>query len=342
MHAALLVGTDKPLVLRDVEDPPVGAGDVLVRIRAAGICDTDARFMKFGAPWLQNPAILGHQIAGQVARVGTEVKEVGAGDRVVVNFLVSCGECFYCKLGKENLCLSFQALGVQRPGGFADYVAVPQSNVIRIPAKLPYAEASLIPCGFATPYRAFKQARVKAGETVVVLGGRLWGLASIMIGHLLGARVLVADTEPQRLKHAEQFGADRVENLAAEDFAERTRRWSGDLGADCLIDFTGEPDLIEKGSRCLRKAGKIVVVGRAGSSGTVNLDIRRLISEEMEVMGGWLVRNSEVEELVGYASQGLWDLSRLITRKIRLPEIQRGFDLMEKEFPLSVVVEMEE
>jgi 2-desacetyl-2-hydroxyethyl bacteriochlorophyllide A dehydrogenase len=340
MDAALFYEVGQPLKVDTVPDPDVEAGTVLVKVIASGLCDTDYRLMQTGIPMMQGPIIMGHQIAGVVAKVGDGVQSVERGDSVIVQFLVHCGSCYYCLNGRENLCENWQAIGVQRPGGFAQFVLVPEQNVIKVPSGLSHAEASLIPCGFATPYRAIKRAQVGVNDTVVVVGARLWGLAAIRLCHLAGARVILVDDDEKRLARAHQLGADATFNLNRDDLASQIQELTYGRGADVALDFSGDAQLISLASQLLRKGGRLVIVGRAGCFGPVSVDILQLMFGEIEVTGACLVKGSEVRELVELVERGALDLGGLISDRIVLVEINDGFAMLASDRPVSVVIDM--
>ncbi len=340
MDAALFYEVGRPLRLDTVPDPEVQPGTVLVKVISSGLCDTDYRLMQTGIPMMEGPIIMGHQIAGSVAQVGPGVDAVERGDAVLVHFLVHCGRCYYCQIGRENLCENWQAIGVQRPGGFAQFVLVPATNVMKVPSGLSHADASLIPCGFATPYRAIKRAQVGIGDTVVIVGARLWGLAAIRLCHLAGARAIVVDDEERRLARAQQYGADATVHVRADDLADQVQNLTAGRGADAALDFTGDAEAIAAASQLLRKGGRLVVIGRAGCFGPVNVDILQLMFGEIELTGGCLVKGSEVRELVELVERGALDVTGLISDRIVLPEINDGFAMLAADRPVSVVIDM--
>jgi D-arabinose 1-dehydrogenase-like Zn-dependent alcohol dehydrogenase len=341
MQAALFYEPRKPLKVENTDTPPVGDNDVLVKVRASGLCDTDHRFITFGLPFpVKGPQILGHQIAGEVEKVGAQVKSVAKGDAVVVHFLIKCGRCYYCVRGMDQLCEQWQAVGAQRSGGFGEYVSVPEANAIKVSKQLSAAEASLIPCGLGTPYRLFQQLRVKHAETAIILEGRLWGLTTIQMCHMAGARAILLDDEPKRLEQAKEIGADAVFDLNAQDMPDRVRQVTGGQGADVVLDYSGNPKTIARGMDVIRKAGRLGIVGRAACFEPVTIDIFKFMFGEIWVTGGCLANELEVRQLAELASQKKFDLAPFITHRVTLPEINEGFEMMEKIHPISVVMDM--
>lgn len=335
----LFRGSGEPLLMQSRPVPRPDRGHVLIRVLASGICDTDARFVRLGIPGMRGPVVLGHQIAGVVESVGEGVEALRQGDRVVVHFVIGCGQCPFCARGEDNLCPNWRAIGVHADGGFAQYVLVPAENALPIPEALSPEEASLIPCGLGTPYRAIKQARVQAGEVVLIQRAWVWGLAAISLCHLFGARVIVLDDDDDRLRFAREHGAEAAVDVRSEDVKSvLARRAPG--GADVLIDFTGDPEHISRGLSFVRRGGRAVIVGRAGCVGEVKLDLPTLIFTEISVAGAWLTRRGEVCELVDWVAKGHFRLSALVTHRLRLDveEIAWGIDLVSRPSTLGVVI----
>jgi D-arabinose 1-dehydrogenase-like Zn-dependent alcohol dehydrogenase len=240
----------------------------------------------------------------------------------------------------DQLCENWQAVGAQRPGGFGEYVSVPENNAIKVSKELSAAEATLIPCGLGTPYRLFRQVAVRHGETVLIIEGRLWGLTTIEMCHLTGATAIVVDDEPKRLEHARMVGADWVFDLNAPDLSDQIRALTHSQGVDAVLDFSGNPRSIAKGMEVVRKAGRLGIVGRAACFEPVTFDIFRFMFGEIWVTGGTLANEAEVRELADLASKKKFNLAQYVTHRITLPEINEGFEMMEKIHPISVVMDI--
>ncbi|RMG47183.1 MAG: hypothetical protein D6723_16370 [Acidobacteria bacterium] len=329
---------NQPLRLELQPVPEPGEGEVLVRILASGVCDTDYRFSTLGIPWMQEPIILGHQIAGVVEKVGSGATAVEKGDHVIVHFVVSCGQCPLCQKGQDHLCLNWKGVGAHIPGGFAQYVVVPERNVIPYSVtQLPPEQASLIPCGLGTPYRAVKQANIQSGDVVLIQRAWVWGLATIQMCHQLGARAVVLDDDDRRLALAREQGADGTIDARSEDLREVLASHAP-IGADVVIDFTGDPQWVSRAATLVRRGGRVVVVGRAGCFGEVNVDILNLMFGELVLTGACLARRDEVEELTRMAVEGQFQLAPLLTHRIQLIEINDGLAMLEQPETLGVVI----
>jgi threonine dehydrogenase-like Zn-dependent dehydrogenase len=217
---------------------------------------------------------------------------------------------------------------------------VPEANAIKVSKDLSPAEASLIPCGLGTPYRLFQQLGVKHGETAVILEGRLWGLTTIQMCHMVGARAILLDDELKRVEQAKEIGAEAAFDLNADDMPDRVREMTEGRGADVVLDFSGNPKTIARGAEVIRKAGRLGIVGRAACFEPVTFDIFKFMFGEVWITGGCLANELEVRQLADLAGQSKFDLARFITHRITLPEINEGFEMMEKIHPISVVMDV--
>jgi D-arabinose 1-dehydrogenase-like Zn-dependent alcohol dehydrogenase len=334
---AVFYEANKPLVIESRPTPEPAQGEVLVRIVASGICDTDARFFTRGIPWMQEPLILGHQIAGQVEKTGPGVKAIQKGDHVIVHFVISCGQCPLCQMGQDHLCLNWKGVGSHVPGGFAQYVLVPEANAIAIPSTLSPEEASLIPCGLGTPYRAVKQAAVRPNEIVVIQRAWVWGLATIQMCHLVGAKAIVLDDEQERLCFARELQADATID-ANKDDVKAVLAAHAPVGADAVIDFTGDPEWISRATTLIRRGGRVIVVGRAGCFGGIQVDLPTLMFAEFTLSGAWLARREEVRELVELVAAGQFKLAPLLMHRIQLTEVNEGLEIAQNPSSLGVVI----
>lgn len=176
MKAAFLKQYSNPLVVEDVSPPCAGPGEVLVRVKACGICGTDLKVWRGDKEWVKLPLIMGHEIAGEIAAVGADVDYLHLGERGVVHFFLTCGRCEFCLAGNETLCdYPKGKLGFSAPGGLAEYVVAPANNFIPIPDDLSFVQAAIVCDAIATPYRALAKAAIMPGDCVLVVGLEVWG-----------------------------------------------------------------------------------------------------------------------------------------------------------------------
>src|SRR3990170_3697962 len=217
MKAIRLVQTGKPLVEFELPIPQIGEGDVLVRVSAAGICHSDAHYRAGRSPVEPLPLTLGHEVAGVVESVGSKVLQRSPGDRVALHYLVTCGECAYCRSGAEQYCLTGKMLGHYTDGGYAEFVAVPGRNAVLLPDEISFGQGATLMCASATAFHALRKSRLKGGERVAVFGAGGLGISAIQLARAFGAlEVIAVDVREENLGLAARCGAIPV-NAGQQD-----------------------------------------------------------------------------------------------------------------------------
>ena len=169
----------------EIDVPLIGPGDLLIRVKAAGICHSDAHYRAGVSQVRSLPLTLGHEVAGVVEETGSDVGHFGAGDRVCLHYLVTCGECAFCRAGNEQFCARAEMIGKHRDGGYAEFIAVPERNAFHLPEEIPFEQGAILMCSSATSLHALKKARLRPGETVAIFGVGGLGISAIQLaGHL--------------------------------------------------------------------------------------------------------------------------------------------------------------
>jgi propanol-preferring alcohol dehydrogenase len=340
MKAARLHAIGEKLRIDNVELPEIGSNDVIVEIQASGICHSDLNYRDGVARVGKLPIILGHEIAGLILKTGEHVKRLEEDERVCIHYIRSCGKCSLCCAGKENFCEQYQMIGKDIDGGFAEYIKVPASNVLRLPHDLPFEQACILGCAVSTAYHALRRGRICAGDTVVICGVGGLGTQAVSLAKILKARRVVAvDISDEKLELAKKLGADEIVNPATEGLAPRIDETTGGKLADLVLDFVGAPEVIEEEMRCVGKGGRLVLVGIG--EGNINVSpYETIIGKEMELVGVNDHLRSELAELVDMVASGKMDLSRSITHRVHLDEVNTGFDILEERIgnPIRVVV----
>ncbi len=263
MRAMMLHRFRSPLEGVEVPRPVAGPGEVLVRVRACGVCATDLKLAAGRLTGLRLPHIPGHEVAGEVVEVGPGVVHRGVGDRVTVSVYVTCGFCRMCRTGRENICQNLRGrIGMDRPGGFAEYVAVPAANCIRVSDRLSWAEAAVLPDAVVTMYNALvTRARVGLEDWVALVGVGGLGAYGIQIAKRCGAHVIALDVQEAKLDWALKLGADAAFDAHAPDRRQRILGLTGGLGCDVVANLVGTPESLSEGLGWLRHGGKLLVVG---------------------------------------------------------------------------------
>jgi D-arabinose 1-dehydrogenase-like Zn-dependent alcohol dehydrogenase len=339
VKAARFYEPNKPLRIEEVPLPKIREKWALVKVKACGICHSDLHIIKGAIRVPKTPLILGHEISGRIADIGTEIEEFGKGDRVLVSGIISCGECYYCASGKDNICQRKVELGIQIDGGYAEYVAVPSKNLYKIPNSLSYGEAAILTDALATPFHAIKLARVTFGSTVAIFGVGGLGMNAVQLCRLSGARVVAVDILDKKLQVAMEFGAEETVNSEVEDPVQRILQITNGTGADIALEFVGLPATFEQAIASVRRGGRVVLAGVGTQK--ANLPMRDMTAKEMEIIGvQGFVAHSEYPALIDMIMHGRLDVKRVISQTVTLEEVNQGLDILEKQIgnPIRVVL----
>jgi propanol-preferring alcohol dehydrogenase len=326
MKSIRLLRTGAPLVEESVAVPVPGRHDVLVRVRAAGICHSDAHYRAGVAP-ARIPCTLGHEVAGTVESCGGLVTGFRAGDRVCLNYLVTCGECEWCRAGHEQFCARGEMIGKHRDGGFAEFICVPARGVLPLPEAVSFEHGAVLMCSSATALHALNVARVAAGDTVAIFGAGGLGMSAIQLARRRGAReVFAVDIHPQKLALARRLGAMPVDACASDPVAE-IRRLTGGRGVDAALELIGLPQTMQQCVECLAIHGRAALAGLTDRQFTLS-PYRDLLGREAEVIGVSDHLMPELRELLDRAACGELDLSPVVTTTLPLDAaaINRALD----------------
>ncbi len=316
MKAIRLHRPGQPLISESIAMPEIGPGDVLIRVRAAGICHSDAHYRAGVAP-VKTPCTLGHEVAGTIEACGSGVTAFIPGDRVCLNYLVTCGECEHCRAGREQFCVRGEMIGKHRDGGFAEFIVVPARAVLALPDAIPFEHGAVLMCSSATALHALNQAQVVAGEAVAVFGIGGLGVSAIQLARLRGAReVYAVDIHPRKLDLARRLGATPVDAKATDPVAE-IRRLTGGRGVDAALELIGLPLAMEQAIRSL------AVHGRAALAGLTDRELsfspyHDLLNREATIIGVSDHLMAELRQLIGYLDQGELNLRHVVTRSVPL------------------------
>ncbi len=335
MKACVLTGADglQGVVVADVPPPaPVGPNDARVAIRAAALNHLDL-FVTRGLPGVTYafPHVLGADGAGVVEAVGSDVRALRPGDRVMINPGIADGVCEFCRAGEQSLCVKFQLLGEHLPGTFAEYVVVPAHNLARVPSlqpELAWAEAAAFSLVTLTAWRlVVTRARVTPGEWVLVWGiGGGVSLAAMRIAKLQGARVIVTSSSDTKLARARELGADVTLNHDSVPVSREVRALTGNRGVDVVVDNVGEATW-EESLRALAKGGRLVTCG-ATTGPKVVTDARRLFWNQFSIMGSTMGNAAEYRAVVEALSRG--ELRPVVDRTYPLAEARAAFERLQR------------
>ncbi len=286
----------KALILEDYKqfnyttapDPTPNPGDVLIAVRACGICGSDVHGMDGSTGRRRPPIIMGHEAAGEIVAVGAGVSGWQAGDRVTFDSTVYCGTCAYCRRGQINLCDNRRVLGVscedyRQHGAFAEFVAVPQHILYRLPDELSFDEAAMLePVSIA--FHAVNRTPLVLNDSVVVFGAGMIGLLVIQALRLAGCGTIIAvDVEEGKLALAKQLGADYGINAADEALAAKVLNLTGGQGADRALECVGIGATVSAAFKCVRKGGSITLVGNLAPN--IEFPLQAAVTREISIFG---------------------------------------------------------
>jgi len=324
MRAMILHELGGPLKLEDVAIPRVGPGEALAKVKACGVGYTVSKHRKsMGIV----PRIPGHEVAGEIVKIGEGVKNVKEGDKVTIYFYLNCGTCKYCCTGRETLCLNWGGyVGVHINGGYAEYIKLPAENFIKLPEEIPPVEASIIADAVATPWKVMKErARVRPLQDVLIVGaGGGVGIHAVAMAKLFGAKVIAADISEEKLEATRRVGADETINTRNKPIEEEVKRLTENKGVDVAIDFVNVTETLEASLNSLATAGKLVCM----TGGIFQVNTQMLVNKELEITGSRYVTKQELIESIELVRQGKIEL--IVTQTFPLEEADLAHQMVDQ------------
>jgi propanol-preferring alcohol dehydrogenase len=331
MKAVRMIAVGQPLQMQELPVPVIEDKEILVRVRAAGICHSDVHYRAGVSPVHPLPLTLGHEVAGVVEQAGKQVTQVKVGDRVGLHYNITCGECYFCTTGNEQFCSKVQMLGHFTNGGYAEYIAVPARNAVPLPGEIPFEQGATLMCASATAFHTLRKAKLKAGETIAVFGVGGLGISAIQLAKAFGAlEVFAIDINQEKLKLAAEYGANPV-NAKKCDPVDEIRNLTKGKGVDTALELIGLPQTMKQAVQCLGVMGRVVIAGI--SSKPLEIDTyRELLGNEVEIIGSNDHLFSELPLVIELARRKVLDTSRVVTRTVPLEAeaINQALDQLEK------------
>ncbi|MEM9701254.1 MAG: galactitol-1-phosphate 5-dehydrogenase [Planctomycetota bacterium] len=319
---ALLLSDIKRLQVTDFDRPAIGPRDLLVQVKACGICGSDVHGYDGGSGRRIPPLIMGHEAAGTVAEVGAEVADFRPGDAVTFDSTVSCGVCHFCRKGRINLCENRQVLGVscgdyRRHGAFAEYVSVPAHISFKLPDGLPFEHAAMIEA-VSVAVHAVARTPVELGDTAVVVGCGMIGLLTIQAAKLAGCtKIIAVDLDQTRLARAETLGADILLKGDEADVPAEVQRSTNGRGADVAFEVVGAPPTVATAIESVRKGGAVTLVGNLAPK--VEFPLQAVVTRELSLFGT-CASSGEYPTCIDLLARGAIRVADLITAKAPLEE----------------------
>lgn len=325
----------------EMDTPRIGDGEVLMKVRVCGLCGTDVSKMRGGT--VAEPAVLGHEVAGDVAEVGKDVEGVEVGERIIVTHHLPCFVCRYCRHGSYSQCETFKKMNII-PGGFAEYVRILQpaveKSVMKIPANLSYEEACFAET-IGCCLRALERCGIRSGDSVMVVGAGPVGLLHLQLVRNLGAgQVIVSDLVDFRLDMASKLGADIVINSAKDDVERVVYEKTGG-GADVVIVSVGNVDALRQSLKLVSRGGKVLFFAGCPPDSVLSFDPDLVYHSEVTLLGSYSSTPVEQRTALGLVEKGSIRVKEMITHRFRLHELSEAVALaVQARDSLKIVIEI--
>lgn len=329
MKAWLLKGYNQPLEPIERPRPRPGPGEILLQVKACGLCYTDIKIIKgeIPPPIVTLPHVLGHEVAGEVVDIGQGVTGVAIGDLGVVYSYVTCHECPPCLTGRENICRNLRRVGFELDGGFSEYLCIPAYNFCPFSKNLQTHKMAILADAIGTPYHALTRlARVRAGQEVLIVGAGGLGLHAVQIAKLCGARVFVVDMNPEALALAKHYGADEI--ILSEGAGEAVAELTAGQGVDAVIEIVGTPETLQWSLPAVKSGGKLILVGYAPGR-PFALDTMMMHYREYTVIGSRFVTKSGLLELIKLVEQG--KIQPVVTKVLPFDQANEAIEALKKK-----------
>lgn len=317
MKAIRFIGVGQPLQMQEIPIPEIGERDILVKVKAAGICHSDAHYRAGISPVRPVPLTLGHEVAGIVEKIGDQVTNVKIGSRVCLHYNLSCGDCHHCSAGNDQFCEKVLMLGHYTNGGYAEYISVPARNAILLPDEIPFEQGATLMCASATAFHALRKSRIKGGERVAIFGAGGLGQSAIQLAKAFGAiEVYAVDINEEKLNLARRYGAIPIngKNVNAVD---EIKKLTHGKGVDVAIEMIGLPHTMKQAVQVAGVMARVVIVGL--SNKPLEIDTyNELLGNEVELIGSNDHHLQELPLLVEMACKKILDTSHVVTKTVPL------------------------
>lgn len=322
--------------IKEIETPKPKEDQVLIKVKAVGICGTDVPILK-GIREVPIPLVPGHEFAGEIVEVGSKVKKFKIGDKVTPAIVIYCGECYYCRKGLETLCENLVETGIHVDGAFAEYVTVPEKVLHRLPEGMTYEEgASIDP--IASAYHPLKKASIGSEDTVVIFGPGPIGLYAVQIAKAEGAKKIICvgvKGDEKRLKLAEELGADNT-ILSGLDIYDDISNLTDGRMADVVVEATGHPSVFETVLSSVRKHGTVIMVGIFSEPATAN--VSQIVRKEIQIKGSICYSWQDYKECIDLVKSGRVKVDPMISHKFQLNEIDEALEVIDQRQAIKIML----
>jgi len=339
MLGAVFKGMNEGVSVAELDAPTASApNDVVIRMRACGMCGTDLAILEGRSP-AKPPVILGHECAGEVSEVGGSVKSLAPGDHVVVDPNLKCGVCRYCRSDRPNLCETLVSIGEDINGGFATFMLAPERAVYKIPEKMEWKTAALTE-PFSCIVNGFLRARVKPSDTAVVYGAGPMGLFWVSLLRKAGARkIMSVEVAPKRREAARNVGADVTFDPSSEDPVKRVMEETGGLGADVGVEVVGKIETVEAAIHSSAHGGRVVIMGTCRPDAVARFSPYDIMRYEKDILGSH-TQAASFRNAIEMLDSGFVPVDVIVTHQIPLQEIGKAFSLNKKGEAVKTIITM--
>lgn len=335
MKSARITGPNEPLKVSEFQTPKPSGNQVLVKVKAVGVCHSDlhlweggydlgdGQFMKVTDRGVTYPVTPGHEIAGTVEEIGSEVKGVSKGEQVLVYPWIGCGQCPACKVENENLCDAPKSLGVFQDGGYSDYSIIPHYKYLAKLDGINPESATSLACSGLTAYTAVKKSNQNMPEFLVIIGAGGLGLMGVQIAKAITkAKIICVDLDDQKLETAKEMGADFILNSKDPETSQKIISICNNKGADSVIDFVNAPPTAKLGLSVLRKRGNLVLVGLFG--GSIEISLVTIPLKSIIIQGAYTGNYHDMVELLDLARKGI--INPMISKRYSLDDANTALE----------------
>ncbi len=340
MRGAVFLG-NRTIEIRDFPDPTPGLGEVVIEMKASGMCGSDLKFYRsppgaaqaaLGLGGNTEPFIAGHEPCGVVAARGPSVaeREAPIGQRVMDHHYSGCGVCKHCRVGWSQLCREgIVVYGVTANGGHAEYLKVPARTLVPLPDELSFVEGAAVSCGTGTAYGALKRMQLAGGASLAVFGQGPVGLSATLLGARMGARVIAVETNAERLALAQRFGAAATVDASKADFEKELKELTRGEGVDLAIDCTGVASARLAAVRAARTWGTVCFVGEGGE---VTLDVSRdMLRKQLTLIGSWTFSAMGQAECARFVADNGIDLEKIFSHRWKLEQATEAYRVFDTQ-----------
>ena len=339
MKASYFLG-DKKFEVRDLPLPEIGEQDVLVRVAACGVCGTDVHIYhgSKGSTDVKPPVVLGHELAGEVEKIGSQVTTVKPGDHVTIDPNIYCGKCHFCQIGKKQMCQNLYAIGVNRDGGFAQYCVAPETQCYQLDKEVPLKYGAMTE-PLACCVHGIDRAGIRQGDTVCVIGGGAIGLLMIQLAKLSGAsKVILSEPVAMRREIGKKVGAWACVEPIHEDIKERLKELLGTEGVDVVIECVGTSVAAEQAFLAADRGATILLFSVPKPESIYSLHLEEVFQKELTILGS-MINPDTHGRAAALINSGVLKLEPIITHSFSVEQVEEAILMQQSADSIKVIVE---